>query len=226
MYAKQTAFAVSTPMLSSAFTPGTGTQCRTQRASLVRLQPMRRTSLHNRAATWLMKVGIVYSTVTGNSGDISEMVQENLGAIADEPKDVSEVSPEEMGNYDALVVGAPTWNTGEDELRSGTAWDEYLYDELTSVDLSGKRVAVFGVGDGQGYAENFCDALEELHDCFAKQGATMIGYTPGDSVGYGASKSVRDGKFLGLAVDMTNDPDSAPDRVAKWVAQLKSESLV
>ena len=28
--------------------------------------------------------------------------------------------------FDGFIIGAPTWNTGADEERSGTAWDEFL----------------------------------------------------------------------------------------------------
>ena len=58
--------------------------------------------------------------------------------------------------------------------RSGTTWDDYL-DTIKESDLSGKKVAIFGCGDSQSYADNFCDGIEELHDAFAAAGASMIG---------------------------------------------------
>ena len=81
---------------------------------------------------------------------------------------------------DALICGAPTWHTGADEQRSGTAWDEFLYDRLPSLDLSGKKVAIFGLGDQGSYGDNYCDAAGELYDCFSAQGATMVGLTATD----------------------------------------------
>ncbi|CAE7534342.1 unnamed protein product, partial [Symbiodinium pilosum] len=57
--------------------------------------------------------------------------------------------------------------------RSGTTWDDYL-DTIKESDLSGKKVAIFGCGDSQSYADNFCDGIEELHDAFKAAGATMI----------------------------------------------------
>merc|ERR1712134_180386 len=75
--------------------------------------------------------------------------------------DIGDVDVETIKECDSLIVGAPTWNTGADEERSGTAWDEFLYGDLTSLDLKGKKVAVFGMGDQVGYADNFCDALDE-----------------------------------------------------------------
>mmetsp|Transcript_56619 Transcript_56619/g.134879 ORF Transcript_56619/g.134879 Transcript_56619/m.134879 type:complete len:108 (+) Transcript_56619:443-766(+) len=39
------------------------------------------------------------------------------------------------------------------------------------------------------------------------------------------SKSVRDGKFLGLPLDQDNEADMSEERVADWVSQLKSEGM-
>lgn len=36
---------------------------------------------------------------------------------------------------------------GADTERSGTSWDEFLYNDLPSLDLKGKKVAIFGLGD-------------------------------------------------------------------------------
>ena len=60
--------------------------------------------------------------------------------------DIADVAVSDLSSYDSLIVGAPTWHTGADEGRSGTAWDE-AYGDIRSLDLSGKKVAVFGVGD-------------------------------------------------------------------------------
>ena len=59
---------------------------------------------------------------------------------------------------DALICGAPTWRHGRRRAGRGTAWDEFLYDRLPSLDLSGAKVAIFGLGDQGSYGDNFCDA--------------------------------------------------------------------
>ena len=68
--------------------------------------------------------------------------------------DIADVAVSDLSSYDSLIVGAPTWHTGADEGRSGTAWDE-AYGDIRSLDLSGKQVAVFGVGDSSAYGEYF-----------------------------------------------------------------------
>merc|ERR1712222_195115 len=77
------------------------------------------------------------------------------GIIADkagaEAMDAGEISAEDLAGYDGLIVGCPTWNTGADEYRSGTSWDDLL-DDIKGVDLKGKPVAVFGCGDSRAMA--------------------------------------------------------------------------
>jgi flavodoxin I len=53
-----------------------------------------------------------------------------LGNAAAEPQDIGDVADLAAAltdpSLDGLIVGAPTWNTGADEGRSGTAWDDVL----------------------------------------------------------------------------------------------------
>ena len=139
--------------------------------------------------------------------------------------DIDSVDDETLTSMDALICGAPTWHTGADEQRSGTAWDEFLYDRLPSLDLSGKKVAIFGLGDQSGYSDNFCDAMDELKSCFEAQGASVVGAVSTDGYDHTDSKSVAGGKFVGLACDEDNQPDMSEDRVKAWVGQIKGEGM-
>merc|ERR1712032_1236052 len=74
------------------------------------------------------------------------------------------------------------------------------------MDLKGKKVAVFGLGDQGGYGDNFCDAMDELVSCFSKQGADVIGSWSADGYDHmGASRSVATASLLAfLATRTTN----------------------
>merc|ERR1712187_289997 len=144
-------------------------------------------------------------------------------AASVEAADIGDYSAEDLTGFDGLIVGCPTWNTDADEYRSGTAWDDI--DDIKSTDLSGKTVAVFGCGDQEGYGDNFCDGIEELRETFAAAGAKMVGYVDASGYNHAASKSVRDGKFLGCPFDEDNQSDLSEERAATWVAQLKSEGM-
>merc|ERR1712039_221203 len=138
--------------------------------------------------------------------------------------DLGEISAEDLAEYDGIIIGAPTWDTGADEYRTGTTMDDYL-DEIRGLSLSGKPVAVFGCGDSAGYGENFCDAIEEIYETFKATGAKMIGSVDASAYTYEESKSIVDGKFLGLATDEDNESDLSEERVKNWVSQLKTEGM-
>jgi flavodoxin I len=52
--------------------------------------------------------------------------------------------------------------TGADTERSGTGWDEIYYGEMQDLNIAGKKVAVFGLGDSVSYTENYADASGEV----------------------------------------------------------------
>merc|ERR1712118_612184 len=116
------------------------------------------------------------------------------------PNDIGDVAGDLPG-YDGIICGAPTWNTNADSERSGAEWDEFLYGDLQGMDLKGKKVAIFGLGDASGYGDNFCDAMDELKSCFTSVGAEVIGAVSTDGYEHNDSKSIEGGKFVGLACD-------------------------
>jgi flavodoxin I len=171
--------------------------------------------------TSMEAVGLFYATQTGNTETAATAIGEATGL---EATDVSDYSAEDLAEYDGLIVGTPTWNTGADEYRSGVAWDD-LIDEIKGLDLSGKTVAVFGTGDSAGYGDNFCDGIEEMYSTFKAAGATMVGSVDSGSYAHSESKSDQGGKFLGLPLDEDNESDQTGDRVSAWVSQIKGEGM-
>ncbi len=169
-----------------------------------------------------MAVGIYFATTTGKTEDVAERLHGLLSG-ANAPKDLADVSDlSEFNGLDALICGISTWNTGADTERSGTAWDSLLED-ISGLSLSGKHVAIYGLGDSSTYTENFCDAIEELHRCFKKAGATMVGYVGKGNYTFEDSKSVMGDKFCGLPLDEDSESDMTDDRLKTWAGQLKQE---
>ena len=192
--------------LALGFTPGASLRARTRRAP---------------TAAMAMKTGVFYSTTTGNTETVAGYI--NAAAPnAEEAMDISEV--DDLSGYDSIIVGAPTWHTGADKERSGTAWDEWLYDVLPGLGFSGK-VAIFGVGDSLSYADNYVDAAGELYDCFTGAGATHVGSVSTDGYQHVDSKAVRGGSFVGMMFDEDNEYDKSEERAGAWVAQLKGEGM-
>lgn len=167
----------------------------------------------------MAKIGLFYGTQTGNTETIAESIQEALGGdgVVD-LYDVADVEVDELSNYDCLIIGCPTWNVGE--LQSD--W-EGLYEDLDDVDFQGKKVAYFGAGDQIGYADNFQDAMGILEEKISQQGGQTVGYWSAEGYDFNESKALRNGKFVGLAIDEDNQSDLTESRIQSWASQIKQE---
>ncbi|NJO79814.1 MAG: flavodoxin FldA [Cyanobacteria bacterium RM1_2_2] len=165
----------------------------------------------------MAKIGLFYGTQTGNTQTAAETIQQEFGGSGVvELHDVANADTDDFAGYDCLIIGCPTWNIGE--LQSD--WEGF-YEELDSVDFTGKKVAYFGPGDQIGYADNFQDAMGILEEKISELGGMTVGYWPTDGYDFSESKAVKDGKFVGLALDEDNQSELTDSRIKQWVAQLK-----
>lgn len=125
-----------------------------------------------------------------------------------------------MADYDVLILGISTWDFGE--LQED--WEAH-WDEISTVDLSGKIVAIYGMGDQLGYAEWFVDAIGMLHQAISEQSCHRIGFWSTDGYDFIRSKAVtEDGDwFYGLALDEENQYDQTDARISLWLSQLVEE---
>lgn len=174
-------------------------------------------------------IGIFFGTSTGSTEEAAHLISAEFGDAASEPIEIDEVQGSvaaEFAKFDALLVGTPTWNTGADTERSGTGWDEIYYSEMQELNIAGKNVAVFGLGDSVSYAENYADATGELHDVFESLGCKMIGFTSQEGYQHEESKAARGDKFCGLLLDAVNEEELTEDRVKNWVANLLGEGIL
>mmetsp|Transcript_7106 Transcript_7106/g.10405 ORF Transcript_7106/g.10405 Transcript_7106/m.10405 type:complete len:331 (-) Transcript_7106:204-1196(-) len=175
------------------------------------------------------KVGIFFGSSTGATEGIADMIAAEFAGDAEGPFEIDDIQgsvAKKFGEYDALVVGTPTWNTGADSERSGTGWDEVYYGEMQDLNIAGKQVAVFGLGDQISYSENYADASGELHDVFEDLGCKMMGYTSQDGYEHDSSKAIRGDQFCGLLCDEVNQDDLSEERVQNWVTQLRAEGIL
>ncbi len=164
-----------------------------------------------------MKVGIVFGTCTGNTEELAEVIREQLGLEEECLQDVARMEAADMANFDFLIVGIPTWHIGE--LQD----DWYgIHEDLDEVDMTGTKIALFGLGDQLGYSDTFLDGMGILYDKFLERGATgNIGFWPTEGFEFDDSKALKDGQFCGLAIDQDCQPELTDERVEKWCQILK-----
>jgi flavodoxin I len=165
-------------------------------------------------------IGLFYGTQTGYTQTAAEMMQKELGGDSIvELYDISRVEPSDFEQYDKIIIGCPTWNVGQ--LQDD--WDSFYENELDTIDFSGKKIAYFGEGDQNGYADSFQDAMGILEEKISELGGATVGYWSTDGYEFAESKAVRDGKFVGLALDEDNQSDLTEERIKTWAAQLRQE---
>jgi flavodoxin I len=168
----------------------------------------------------MSKVGLFFGTQTGTTQDIAERIQAALGGDgAVDLYDISGAEVSDFEKYDCIIVGCPTWDIGE--LQSD--WESFYEDELNQINFSGKKIAYFGAGDQYGYADNFQDAIGILEEKITSLGGKTVGYWSTDSYEFDESRAVRNGKFVGLAIDETNQSELTNERIDAWTAQIKQE---
>jgi flavodoxin I len=166
--------------------------------------------------TWEdVMTGIFFGSTTGNTENAARAIQQRLEAGA-EVLEVTEMSAESLEKYDTLLLGSSTW--GDGELQDD--WEQGI-EVLRTADLSGKKVGIFGCGDQFTYPDTFADALGIIYGAIEHSGATLVGAWPTDGYEFSESKSVVDGKFVGLVLDEDNQSDLTGKRIAAWTDLLK-----
>ncbi len=164
------------------------------------------------------KTAIIYSFNTKKTGKIAELIKEEYGDDKLESVNAEEITEELFLSFDQLIMGVPTWFDGE----LPNYWDEFV-PALEEMDLKGKKIALFGLGDQKGYPENFLDGVGIMAEILEMQDATLVGFTSTDGYEFENSRAVRGEQFAGLAIDYENQGSMNKERVTAWVGQLKNE---
>lgn len=170
-----------------------------------------------------MKIAIYYGSTSGSTERVAEMIRQYLGGKA--YVDLFDVATlqnaHSMNQYDVLIWGSSTWDDGQLQYD----WEDFAQ-RLDDTQLTGKTVAIFGLGDQLGYDQEFVDAIKILHDKAEAMGARIVGYWPDQGYDYKASRAAVKGVFLGLAIDEDNQSELTEERVAQWTRQLREELAI
>lgn len=62
--------------------------------------------------------------MTGNCETCAGHIVEALKGAGLDSEDIVDIGDGDVTACDQIIVGAPTWHTGAESERSGTAWDE------------------------------------------------------------------------------------------------------
>ena len=169
------------------------------------------------------KIGLFFGSDTGCTEVIVHKTVEILGENIVDLYDMSankDVST--FYNHESIIIGVPTWYDGD--LQSD--WLEF-YDDFKTIDFTGKKVAIFGLGDQYGYGEYFVDGIGILGEVVMENGGQLIGATSTEGFDYDESKAefAHEGEtyFMGLALDEDNQSDLTEERLIPWLEQIMEE---
>ncbi|WP_018295182.1 flavodoxin [Mariprofundus ferrooxydans] len=169
------------------------------------------------------KIGIYFGTDTGTTRLIAKKLAKKIGDAAARPLNVNRTVVEDFLSHDALILGTPTYGInqlpGKSTNIAAGSWEEFL-PELDIIDFTGKKVALYGLGDQEKYSDRFVDSMIHLHNFFTEQGATMIGQWDTDGYRFTTSKAVVNGKFVGLVLDQQNQALLSDERMDRWLETI------
>jgi len=167
-----------------------------------------------------MKIGLFYGSTTCYTEIAAEKIQETIGAELVELHNIKDEPLKYCLDYDLIIFGISTWDYGELQEDWESCWED-----IATLDLTNKVVAIYGMGDQIGYTDWFQDALGMLHDQAVAQGANIIGYWPNQGYEFSASKALTEDKaqFVGLSLDEDNQYDLSEDRINQWCEQILTQ---
>lgn len=164
------------------------------------------------------KIAILYGSSGGNVTSVARQVQDLFDGNAD-LYNVMDVTLEEIKDYTYYVIGTST--TGIGDLQDD--WEGFL-PSFARMDFTGKKAAIFALGDSASYSTSFAESMKVVYDEIHNK-VQIVGRVPDEGYTYDDSTAVIDGLWVGLPIDEDNEYDLTQERLEKWVEALKKEFI-
>ena len=171
----------------------------------------------------MSKIGLFFGPEGGNVNKVANIIADKITNKEVELHLVKDTDAEKLAEYSNIIMGISTlgkhtWSSD----NTGNDWDDFL-PKLNNLDLKGKKVALFGLGDHIAYADFFVDSMGDLAEVIKTTGAEMIGQVSDEGYEFNESRAFIDGKFVGLPLDEDFESDLTEKRVKKWLEVILPE---
>lgn len=164
----------------------------------------------------MKSIAIIYGSSTDMTKNAAEKIAERLAEYSPKLIDIYHGEEEGFYEHDVLILGVSTW--GVKDLQDD--WADF-YKKLVKMDLSGKTIALFGLGDSFIYNDSFVDAIGILYEVLAQKECKIIGQVSPEGYHFDYSRALIDDVFVGLPLDDDNEPELTDERITQWVNSLK-----
>jgi len=171
----------------------------------------------------MSKVAIFYGPENGSVHRVAKLLASKIENKKPDLIQVNEAKTSDLERYDNIIfgistVGRDTW----DQNFGNVDWSKFM-PTVTSFDFTGKKVAIFGLGDHITYAYHFVNAMGTLAKLVIKNGGKLVGKVSPDGYTFQDSDALEGGLFQGLPLDEDFEPELTDDRLNCWVEQLNKE---
>lgn len=118
-------------------------------------------------------INIIFATNSGGTAAASQIISDTLTTLNLNPviKQAVESTPADLESADIILLGSPSWDY---ENKEGYPHEDMMkfMESCQNLSLSGKRFAVFGLGDSS--YMHFCGAVDHLEEFVKKLGGVLI----------------------------------------------------
>jgi flavodoxin I len=171
---------------------------------------------------YMSKIAIMFGPENGSVHRVAKLLASKFDNIKPDLILINEASAGDLARYTIIfgisTVGRDTW----DQKFGNVDWAKFM-PTVSSFDFTGKKVAVFGLGDHITYAYHFVNSMGILAKTIVKNGGQLIGRVGPEGYTFQDSEALEGGQFLGLPIDEDFEPELTDDRLNCWVEQLNSE---
>ncbi len=169
------------------------------------------------------KIAIMFGPENGSVHRVAKLLASKIDTQKPDLILVNKASASDLSRYDIIIfgistIGRDTW----DQKFGNVDWAQFM-PTVSSFDFTGKKVAVFGLGDHITYAYHFVNSMGILAKTVLKNGAQLIGKVSPESYTFQDSEALESSMFLGLPIDEDFEPELTEERLNGWVELLNQE---
>ncbi len=166
----------------------------------------------------MARIGLFYGSNTGFTEDVTRQLKDLTNSFESglvQAFNIGQATPQDIIQWNCLIFGIPTVNIGQ--LQDD--WDVF-WPLLDEIDFTGKKVAIFGLGDQYNYSDTYLDAAGMLAHKVKERGGEIVGQWPTSGYQFENSLAVEGDHFMCLALDEDNESDRTQARLEAWIPQV------
>ncbi len=169
------------------------------------------------------KIAIFFGPLNGSVHRTAKLIASKIGTEKVDLIHILEASAVDLDKYSRIIfgistIGKDTWEQKFDN----NDWSHFFH-VVSAYNFTGKKVAIYGLGDHVTYAYHFVDSMGLLGKVIRNQGGEILGSVSTDGYTFQDSDAIVDGRFIGLPIDEDFESELTDERVTNWLNSLLKE---